>query len=811
VQAFCTPTGGSLGANLITDGNGEISGVYVIPDPNVAGNPKFKTGERVFRLTSSPTNQQIPQPETFAQAIFSSTGILRNIQEEIIATRNGRIETQRVSDSRTVSSSRSANESRTQLIAVQNIEDDDEGNSDPLAQTFKASAVGGEMVTKIDVFFQRKDKDIPVLCQIREVVNGFPTIKQLPFAGKHLSPYLKGTVSMNSGSTSVEGSGTDFLTGTHNMKVGDTITISGAGNTVSGVTPDTNNYDANALVTKITAINSNDGANAITVADAAVRPVSNVKISNVNIDSTATQPTTFRFDSPVYIKDEVEYAIVLFTPCESYFAWISRMGELDIGGTRMISKQPHLGVLFKSQNNTTWNSYQYEDLKFTVYRASFTAGSSGKVTLNNDVVPNQKLPVDPIRTITGEQFVQINHPNNHMHSPSNNVTISGISSGITTTLSGAITSTTQTAITINANADFVASNDGSNIYIKIGDEKIVGTISGTTITASTRGYDSSTAVTHLSGATVELYQINGIPLDQINKTHTAIANNRIDSYTVPTSTAATSSSNQGGTAVVATENAQMDGVQTLLPTVTFPDTTLASSIRTTSATSPSGTETSFNLQGTTFAKSVTIGENFFFDKPQMVASQINETNEISGQKSFYLDVDLATSKENLSPIVDLDRKSIVAFTNRLDNIDSASDMGVTALQGDFVSSEAASGDSNEAIYITRRVSLDNPATGIKVILDMNRFASADVKLMFKILRSDDASDFDEIGYNFFNTSGGPDTTVNASLTSDDFKEYEYTANNLDEFIAFSIKIVMQGTNSSEPPRLKDLRAIALAT
>ena len=47
VANFVTPTGGSLGANIITDGNGEISGVYVIPDPNVAGNPKFKTGERV--------------------------------------------------------------------------------------------------------------------------------------------------------------------------------------------------------------------------------------------------------------------------------------------------------------------------------------------------------------------------------------------------------------------------------------------------------------------------------------------------------------------------------------------------------------------------------------------------------------------------------------------------------------------------------------------------------------------------------------------------------------------------------------------
>ena len=83
--------------------------------------------------------------------------------------------------------------------------------------------------------------------------------------------------------------------------------------------------------------------------------------------------------------------------------------------------------------------------------------------------------------------------------------------------------------------------------------------------------------------------------------------------------------------------------------------------------------------------------------------------------------------------------------------------------------------------------------------------------MYKLLRSDDSSDFDEIGYNFFNTTGAPDTVVNPSLDVDDFKEYEYTANNLDEFIAFAIKIVMQGTNSSEPPRIRDLRAIALAT
>jgi len=829
VTAFTTPTSDSgqtdhqkdtLGGKMFTDGGGSLEGLFTIPDPNVAGNPQFQTGERLFRLTSSSTNATVPEPETFAQALFSSTGVLRNIQEEILATRNGRIEVTSVNDTRTVSSSTSHNVVDRNFLFAINQEDDDEGEGgggagaggDPLAQTFLSSETGGEFVTKVDCYFQRKDPTIPVLLQIREVVNGFPTLKQLPEANRWLRPFMSGTVAMTGGSTTVTGTNTNFLTGAHNIAVGDTITIEGAGNTTSGVVQDTGNYDTTALVAKITAINSQTE---LVVDTAAARSVSGKKISNVNISADASVPTTFRFRQPIYLKEEEEFTLVLFTPCERYFAWISRMGEQEIGGTRTISKQPHLGVLFKSQNNTTWTPFDYEDLKFTIHRASFNTAARGTLTLTNDVVETKTLGTDPIRTIEGSTFVQVTHPDHHMYSSSNNVTISGVSSAITTTLSAAITFTnTSSTISINANADFIASNDGSNIYIKIDDEIIRGTISSNTITPTTRGYDSTTAATHLNGATVELYQLNGIPLDQINKTHTTLANVGIDSYTVATTTAPSSSTgdqNQGGSAVTATENASMDGMQTLVPTLVYPETGISPKVRTTTGTSVNGTETSFSLQGTSFARPITLGENFFFDKPKIIASQINETNEIAGQKSFYLDLELRSSLENLSPIIDLDRKSIVAFSNRLNKIDSASDMGATPLQGDYVSSEADSGDVNEAIYITRRVALDNPATGIKVFLDMNRFASANVKLMFKILRSDDASDFDEIGYNFFNTNGSPDNTVNASLSASDFKEYEYTANNLDEFIAFSIKIVMQGTNSSEPPRLKDLRALALAT
>ena len=46
-------------------------------------------------------------------------------------------------------------------------------------------------------------------------------------------------------------------------------------------------------------------------------------------------------------------------------------------------------------------------------------------------------------------------------------------------------------------------------------------------------------------------------------------------------------------------------------------------------------------------------------------------------------------------------------------------------------------------------------------------------------------------------------TVNASQIT--------LSSSLDEFIAFQIKIVMRATNSARPPRIKDLRVLALAT
>ena len=551
--------------------------------------------------------------------------------------------------------------------------------------------------------------------------------------------------------------------------------------------------------------------------------------NDINIDATTgNTATNFKFDSPVYLKEEIEYCLVVMTNSLNYKVWIAGLGEADVSGSnRIISTQPHLGSLFKSQNNTTWNAVQSEDLKFTMKKCNFTSGS-GIVTLQNDnigdaitaedgstTVYGQRLGSNPIVLTNGSTVVRVKHADHGMYSTSNNVTITGVSSGVSTTLNGAITAS-GTSVTLTSATGFPSSG---TVHIKIGNEIMSGAISGTTISSITRGQGSTTAAAHSNLATVELYMISSIPLTEINKTHTAIANIGIDSYTVASTTSASISgasttAQVGGISVYATENYRYETVKTLIGTMELPGTGMTATIKTTNATSPDGTETSFGQS--TSNTTIPLNENFDVSKSSMVASSINETNEMSGSKSLEMPIVMTSQNSNLSPVIDLDRRSFIAVGNRINNVDSSSDVFPTT---DFVASTEPDGDQNAAIYLTKAVTLEQSATAIRVVFSAHKQNTSEIKLMFKTLGTSDSSDFDDIGYEFFNTDGSPDNTVPNSLVKSDFQEYVYTAGvtddgigvPLDEFIQFQIKIVMQGTDASKPVRIKDLRAIALAT
>ena len=401
-----------------------------------------------------------------------------------------------------------------------------------------------------------------------------------------------------------------------------------------------------------------------------------------------------------------------------------------------------------------------------------------------------------------------------MYSTSNNVLITGVSSGVSTTLNGAITATA-TSLTLTSATNF----DTGSITVKIGNEIITGSLSGTTLSSLSRGAGGSTAATHSDGATIEFYVINGVPLTEINKTHTAIANIQMDSYTIALSTSATvtgasTDTEVGGISVYASENYRYEVSKTTLNTLELPNTSVTGAIKGTSATSPSGTETSFTKETTNTI--IPLGENFTHDTSRLVASNINESNEMSSAKSLETIVTLTTENTNVSPVIDLDRASVILIANRLDNIDSSSDVYPTT---EYVPSTEPDGDNNSAIYITKSVSLENPATALRVFFAANKVDTSEIKVLFKILRTDDASSLDELGFTFFNDTGLPDVIPANSLGFSDFQEYSFSAgikddgigDALDEFISFQIKIVMQGTDAANPPRIKDLRAIALAT
>jgi hypothetical protein len=92
---------------------------------------------------------------------------------------------------------------------------------------------------------------------------------------------------------------------------------------------------------------------------------------DVSISDDATAVTNFRFDSPIYLSPGVEYAIVVLSNDDNYRMWLSDIGKEDVTTGEMIVKNPYTGVMFKSQNASTWTADQNKDFKFKLNRANF--------------------------------------------------------------------------------------------------------------------------------------------------------------------------------------------------------------------------------------------------------------------------------------------------------------------------------------------------------------------------------------------------------------------------------------------------------
>ncbi len=142
-----------------------------------------------------------------------------------------------------------------------------------------------------------------------------------------------------------------------------------------------------------------------------VLPFSEIVLDPADITTSAdgSVATTVVFKAPVYVEgNNMDYAIALLSNSTKYSVYISRIGETDLLTDTYISNQPYLGSLFKSQNASTWEPSQWEDLKFTLYRAEFeTAGSvdfySPELTEGNNQIPT----LQPNSLILGSRKIRV--------------------------------------------------------------------------------------------------------------------------------------------------------------------------------------------------------------------------------------------------------------------------------------------------------------------------------------------------------------------------------------------------------------------
>jgi len=702
-----TVTSASLGGNLVTNFNGDIQLLFNIPNTDAL---RFRSGTREFKLIDN--SVATGDFTSRGRANYRAEGVLETRQQTINAVRNAELVEEQLAENRVIV------QTAERVVA-------ETGWYDPLAQTFLIEQRGGAFLSKIDIFFATKDGAVPVTLEIREVVNGYP--------GKRVLPFSKVTLK-----------------------------------------PEQINLSSNL----------------------------------VNLDGVSTRsydtPTTFTFPSPVYVQENTEYAIVLASDSNNYKVWISQIGDQIPGTARTISEQPYLGSLFKSQNASTWTADQTQDLKFTLYRAKFDTSVIGNVEYVNDAVPLQRLDIDPFETRSGSTKVRVYHRDHGMPAGSK-VIISGV------------------------------------------------------------------------GAT-----INNVPASELNTTHD-ISDVDLDSYVVTVTTAANASGYGGGTVVRATRNMQYDVAQPMVQVQRFSETPIAFGMKTTTGKSvDSATQTAY-VADSSFG-GVLANESNYFPAPRMIASEINETTSLSGNKSVTMNVTMSTTNDALSPILDTHRTSLVVINNKVnrpletnvnvsgldDNVILSNATGVTisgstittstqnaafltATVGKFLTiAGASSGTSTRLItavasdgssitfssapaavtgnvtltqrerfvdeiaplesstyskYVTKRVNLANASNFLRVRFAGNIPAEASVEVYYKTAVVGSNSAFESVPYRLM-TVDAP--IVNASNETDQFLDIAYSQNNMESFDALQLKLVLKSSNSSEIPRIKDLRVIACA-
>ena len=134
---------------------------------------------------------------------------------------------------------------------------------------------------------------------------------------------------------------------------------------------------------------------------------------------------------------------------------------------------------------------------------------------------------------------------------------------------------------------------------------------------------------------------------------------------VTTSSRASSNAFGGGTNVLASYNRKFEKVHAIIPNLSFSQTKIDSTVKTTNIQPVDDNVGTFTSYTQSDYEKTFLNEDFFFINQKVIASTINESiNNID--RSITYKLDLSSTVDYLSPLVDLSRASLKTISNRVE-------------------------------------------------------------------------------------------------------------------------------------------------
>jgi hypothetical protein len=111
-----------------------------------------------------------------------------------------------------------------------------------------------------------------------------------------------------------------------------------------------------------------------------------LEYSQINVSSDGTVPTTFTFESPVFLNNGVTYAFIIKPDANDpdYYVYSALLGDVDLSTGQQVFSQPAVGTAFYGATMTQWTALQKEYFKFNLKRASFTSSNSSAYFENSN-------------------------------------------------------------------------------------------------------------------------------------------------------------------------------------------------------------------------------------------------------------------------------------------------------------------------------------------------------------------------------------------------------------------------------------------